>query len=162
MTTSTWRLAQYNVATMAAPADSPQLADFMSELDRLNGLAEISPGFVWRLKDDSGSSTNIRPEGESNRVLVNLTVWESIDQLFEYTFKSSHNMTMVRRGKWFEKHSRPHLVAWWIPAGHIPTLEEATERLDELRANGPNERAFTMKQRFGPPLTAPGEAAAGG
>jgi Domain of unknown function (DUF3291) len=159
MSTGAWHLAQYNVATMVAPLDSPQLADFVAELDRLNGLADVSPGFVWRLQDDSGASTGIRVEGESDRVLVNFTVWESIDQLFEYTYKSSHNSTMVRRGKWFEKHSRPHLVLWWVPAGYIPTLEQAIERLDDLRANGPTQRAFTMKQRFDPPQSGNSDAA---
>ncbi len=102
MTSSAWHIAQYNVATLAAPIDDPVNADFVSELDRLNGLAEILPGFVWRLKDDTGSSTGIRVEGESDRVIVNFTVWESTEQLFEYTYKSSHNATMVQRTKWFE------------------------------------------------------------
>ena len=148
-----WHLAQINVATLLAPIDSPQLEDFVAELDDLNELAERSPGFVWRFKDDSGNSTAVRIEGEDDGTIINFTVWESVEQLFEYAYKSAHNDIMVRRREWFARHFRTHLVCWWVSAGHIPSLEEAGERLTELRADGPSERAFTMKERFRMPAS---------
>jgi hypothetical protein len=153
-----WHLAQYNIARLLAPLDDPLLADFVANLERVNRLGDASPGFVWRLQTDDGTSTSVRVRGDE-RIIVNFTVWESIEALFEFTYHSGHVEMYRRRREWFEHIAEAYLVLWWVPAGHIPSVEEADERLDYLRAHGPTEHAFTFKQRFDPPArmsTAPG------
>jgi hypothetical protein len=150
--TDAHHLAQYNVARLVAPLDDPRLAGFVADLDRVNTLGDRSPGFVWRLKTEDGTSTSVRV-GDDDRVLVNFTVWNSVDALFEYTYHSDHAGVFRRRREWFEQPSQPYLVLWWIPAGQIPTLEEAEARLAHLRTHGPTPHAFTFKQRFDPPAT---------
>lgn len=146
----TRHLAQYNVARLVAPLDDPSVAGFVSELDRINTLGDRSPGFVWRLKTADGTSTSVRVN-DDDRLLVNFTVWESVEALFEYTYHSDHADVFRGRRQWFEHPSEPYLVLWWIGAGHIPSLEEAEARLAHLRAHGPTAEAFTFKQRFEPP-----------
>jgi Domain of unknown function (DUF3291) len=154
---ATWHLAQYNIARLLAPLDDPLLADFVANLDRVNGLGDDSSGFVWRLQTDDGTSTSVRVRGDE-RIIVNFTVWESVESLFEFTYRSGHVEMYRRRREWFEHMAEAYLVLWWVPAGHIPSVEEADERLDHLRAHGPTEYAFTFKQRFDPPTEAPGVA----
>lgn len=146
-------IAQLNVGRAVAPPGSPELADFMAALDRINALAESSPGFVWRLQSASGNATDILVS-EDPRSLVNMSVWSSVEALFAFVYRTAHTEIMKRRREWFEKPAQAHQVLWWIPAGHIPTIEEALQRLAELRRDGPTERAFTFRQHFpdgGPP-----------
>ena len=142
-----WHIAQLNVARAVAPLDSPTLADFMAALDGVNALAEASPGFVWRLKSDSGNATDIRA-GDDPQLIVNMSVWASVEALFAFVYRSAHNKVMVRRREWFEKPAEAYQVLWWVPAGHAPTLAEALARLAHLRAQGPSAHAFTFKQRY--------------
>jgi len=144
------RLAQLNVARAAAPLDDPHLADFMGLLDEVNLLAERSPGFVWRLQGASGNATDVSV-GDDPRVIVNLTVWESADDLFAFTYRSAHRAVFARRFEWFERWEGPSVVLWWQPAGTTPTIEEAFRRLQLLADHGPTPEAFTFKQRFAPP-----------
>ena len=146
-----YHLAQYNVARMVAPLDDPLIADFVNALDRVNQLGDRSPGFVWRHQTAEGNSTSIRVRGDP-LILINFSVWEDAESLFEYTYRSGHAEMYRRRREWFEPPSEAHLVLWWIPAGHEPTVEEAEERLDSLRAHGPTAQAFTFKQRFPRPI----------
>ena len=145
-----YHLAQYNLARLLAPLDHPQIADFVANLQRVNTLGDRSPGFVWRLQTDDGTSTSVRVRGDE-LVIVNFTVWESVEALFEFTYRSEHAEMYRRRREWFEAPTEAYLVLWWVPAGHIPTVEEADERLDYLRAHGPTPHAFTFKQRFRAP-----------
>jgi hypothetical protein len=155
----THHLAQYNVAKLVAELDDPRLADFIANLDRINRLGDRSPGFVWRHQNADGNSTGTRV-GTDPLVVINFTVWESIEALFEYTYHSDHVEVFRRRRDWFEDHGGQHYLAmWWIPAGHVPTVEEAEERLTHLKAHGPTEYAFTFKQRFPAPRSAPPVAA---
>jgi hypothetical protein len=143
-------LAQLNVARAKAPLDSPELAEFMALLEPVNALADSAPGFVWRLQDDDGAgATGIRVGGD-DRLIVNMSVWESIEALWSFVYDGGHLDVMRRRREWFERFATAHVVLWWIPAGEIPTLEEALERLDLLEANGPSPDAFTFKGRFEP------------
>lgn len=144
---SNYHLAQINIAVMRAPLDSPVMAGFVARLDEINQLAERSPGFVWRLKGDGNDATSLRPF-EDERIIVNMTVWESIDALFQYTYGSDHVEVFRQRGEWFEKMETPHMALWWIPAGHIPTVEEAKEKLERLHHDGATPLAFTFKRRF--------------
>jgi hypothetical protein len=134
-----YQLAQLNVAVMKSPLDSPPMAEFAGNLERINRLAEESPGYVWRLQSDAGDATEFRPFGEN--VLVNLSVWADTDSLSRYVYRSAHVEIMRRRRDWFDRMSQAHMVLWWVPAGHRPTVEEASERLELLRANGPSPAA---------------------
>ena len=142
-------LAELNVARTVAPMDDPAMADFVADLDRINGLGDTSPGFVWRLQDESGAATSIRAFDDP-RMIVNLTVWTSIETLREYAYRSAHVEVFRRRREWFIPLDGPSLVLWWVPAGHIPSVVEARKRLDQLAANGPTPTAFTLKTTFPP------------
>lgn len=142
-------LAQANIARLRAPIDDPMLAHFVNNLDRINRLAEDSPGFVWRLQTEGGNATSLRAF-EDDMIVVNLSVWEDRDSLFSYVYKSEH-VEFFRRGReWFEKLDTPVLVMWWIPADHRPTPLEARERLEHLQQHGPTPHAFTFKEWFEP------------
>ena len=143
-------IAQYNIARLLAPLDDPLLADFVRDLDRINGLGDASPGFVWRLKTADGTSTSVRIRGDE-RLIVNYTVWSSIEALHEFTFRSAHVEVYRRRREWFELLETPFAVLWWIPSGHVPDIPEAEARLDHLIEHGPTAHAFTFKQRFPAP-----------
>ena len=145
-----WHIAQLNVGRAVAPPGSPELADFMAALDRINALAEASPGFVWRLQSASGNATDILVSDDP-RSLVNMSVWSSVESLFEFVYRTGHTEVMKRRREWFEKPLEAHQVLWWVPAGHLPSLEEALARLADLRRDGPSERAFTFSRRYPPP-----------
>jgi hypothetical protein len=146
-----YHLAQYNLARLVAPLDDPRIADFVADLHRVNELGDRTPGFVWRHQAEDGTSTSVRVRGDP-LILVNFTVWESAEALFEFTYRSDHADVYRRRREWFEPPSEAHLVLWWIPAGHIPGVPEGDERLDHLRAHGPTPHAFTFKQRFDAPI----------
>ena len=145
-------LAQYNVAWLVAPLDDPRLADFNSNLDRVNRLADEAPGFVWRHQAADGNSTSVRIRDDDS-LIINFSVWESAEALFEYAFHSGHAEMFRRRTEWFTHEEQPYAVLWWVPAGHLPTVEEAEERLAQLGADGPNAAAFTFKARFPAPVT---------
>jgi hypothetical protein len=151
-----YHLAQLNVARALAPLDDPLLAEFTARLDDINALADGSPGFVWRLQSDTGNATDIQATLDP-RLLVNLSVWDSPKSLFDYVYRSGHAEVMRRRKDWFEPREGPHLVLWWVPAGELPTVEQALERLDRLREEGPTPAAFTFKQRFPAPDGTGGE-----
>ncbi len=151
MTKQEWHLAQINIGRLNHPVDDPRVAEFMENLDPINELAEQSPGFVWRLQDDSGNATAIRAF-DDDTILPNLTVWESIETLKDYVFKTDHARFLRRRREWFQPmEDLPVLTMWWIPAGHLPTLEEARERIDHLAVHGPTAHAFSFHPTFEPP-----------
>ena len=143
-------MAQVNVARAVAPFDDPRMADFMALLDEVNTLAERSPGFVWRLQGPSGNSTDLQV-GDDPQVIVNLTVWDTADDLFAFTYRSDHRFVFARRFEWFERWEGPSVALWWQPTGTTPTVEEAFRRLRLLADHGPTTDAFTFKQRFAAP-----------
>lgn len=146
---SNYQLAQLNIATMTAPLESPVMADFVANLDRINALAEAAPGYIWRLQTDEGDATALRPFGED--IIVNMSVWQDVNSLREYVYRSGHVEIMRRRREWFERGVEASLVLWWVPDGHRPDVEEAKARLDLLRANGPSPEAFHFGRAFPPP-----------
>jgi hypothetical protein len=146
-------LAQLNIGVMKAPLDSPVMVDFMANLDRINALAEATPGFVWRLQTDEGNATALRPLDETT--IVNMSVWAGVEPLRAYVYKTAHADYLRRRKEWFEPMAEAYMVLWWIPAGHRPTIEEALERLDALRRRGPTAEAFTFRHVFPAPNAAP-------
>ena len=152
---ATHHLAQLNLARATAPLDSADLAEFMALLEPINALADGSPGFVWRLQDDDGAgATGIRIL-DDDRLIVNMSVWESIEALWEFVYDSGHLDVMRRRREWFARFGSAHLVLWWVPAGQVPTVDEALGRMELLDANGPTPDAFTFKMRFEPAATEP-------
>ena len=142
-------LAQLNIAHLAASIDSPELAEFVDNLDPMNALAEASPGFIWRLQTDDGNATALRPFGDD--YIVNLSVWRDVESLFDYVYRSAHTPFLGRRKAWFKHMREPYTVLWWVPRGHHPDPSEAQRRLMQLRTEGPTQEAFTFKCRFPAP-----------
>ena len=130
------------------------MADFANALDEINALAEASPGFVWRFKDDARNDATSVHAYDDQRIIVNLSVWFSVEQLRDYAYRSAHGKFFARRREWFEPFDGPHLALWWIPAGTTPTIDEAKTRLANLALSGETERAFTFRRTFPPPAVA--------
>ncbi|CAN5606662.1 DUF3291 domain-containing protein [soil metagenome] len=146
-------LAQLNVAKLKASLDHPSMAGFVAALDPVNALADDAPGFVWRLQTEAGDATAIRAF-DDELMLVNMSVWESVEALGDYAYRSGHLDVMRRRREWVDRVTEAHLCLWWVEAGAIPTVEEAMERLEHFQMHGPTPRAFTFKRRFEPGLEA--------
>ena len=134
-------LAQLNIGRLVAPTDDPRVAAFMANLDRVNTLAERSPGFVWRLQDGSGNATAVRPFADPD-LLVNMSGWESAEALEHFVWNTAHKQFYNRKGSWFQKMTEPHFVMWPVLAGHVPSLAEAKGRLDHLQTYGSTDFAF--------------------
>ena len=146
---SRYELAQLNIAIAKEPLDSPVMAEFVANLDRINELADTSPGFVWRLQTEEGDATAVHPLGDDT--LVNMSVWKDIASLRNFAYKSAHTEVMRRRGEWFKRMSEAYLVLWWVPQGHRPSTSEAIAKLESLRRSGPSAEAFTFGQAYPPP-----------
>ena len=145
---SSYRLAQLNIAKMKFAIDDPEMSAFVARLDDINALADAAPGFVWRLQTDDGDATGIDYFGSDS--LVNMSVWQNVGSLHAYVYRSAHSQLMALRKQWFERMTEVYSVLWWIAEGHIPALDEASQRLDCLRQQGPCAQAFTFKQVFAP------------
>jgi hypothetical protein len=146
-----WHLAQVNIGRLRAPVDDPLIADFVAGLDRINALADGAPGFVWRLQTEDGNATAIRPIDDDELLAINLSVWESVEALAEFVYRTDHAPVMRRRREWFERLGTSYLALWWTPPGTIPTVPDALERIARLDRHGPTPAAFTFKHRFAPP-----------
>jgi hypothetical protein len=149
MTDGPWHLAQLNVGRLLAPLESETLAGFVAALEPINALADGHPGFVWRLQTDAGDATSIRPT-DDDLFLVNMSVWSSLQTLRAFVYTTAHVDVLRQRRDWFERLATSHMVLWWVPAGHIPTVEEALAHLDRLRRDGPTPAAFTFRAPFEP------------
>ncbi|MBV8969649.1 MAG: DUF3291 domain-containing protein [Verrucomicrobia bacterium] len=150
-TSPQWHLAQLNIARMRAPLTDLQMSGFVAELEPVNALADQSPGFVWRLKSEEGDATAIRPYDDES-ILINLSVWESLAALKSFVYRTHHGEVMRQREQWFERMNEISIALWWITAGTIPTVQDAKERLDYLRAHGESPFAFSFKKPFLPPV----------
>ncbi len=150
-----FHLAQVNVARLSAPLDSPQLADFVANLGPINAVADASDGFVWRLQTEAGDATALRFM-DDDWLIVNMSVWKSLEALRSYVYRSRHADVLRRRQEWFDRMVEAHVALWWIEAGTLPTLDDAHERLMRLRADGPTPDAFTLKEPY--PLRRPAPA----
>jgi hypothetical protein len=145
-----WQLAQLNVARMRGAADSEVMASFMAQLAEVNAVADAAPGFVWRLQSAEGDATSIHAF-DDDRILVNMSVWESLQALRDYAYAGRHLDVLRNRREWFEGYGGPYVVLWWVPAGHTPTVEEAKQRLALLEEQGPTAEAFSFQQSFEAP-----------
>lgn len=142
-------LAQVNIARMKASLDDPIMSGFVARLDEINALADSSPGFVWRLQSSGGNATYLRPY-DDDRILFNMSVWESIEHLKQYVYYTAHVAVFRNRQAWFEKFGGAYLALWWVPQGHTPGIDEAKKRLAHLEAHGSTQFAFTFKRPFPP------------
>jgi uncharacterized protein DUF3291 len=154
---TTFHLAQFNVARLVAPLDSPELAGFVAQLGAINALAEAAPGFLWRFQTDAGDATALRPY-EDERIIVNFSVWTTPEALHEFVYRTAHAAVMARRREWFERLTDAFLVLWWVPAGHHPTIQEAIAHLETLRRLGDSPEAFSFKRLFPAPSLGAGVA----
>ncbi|PYU40212.1 MAG: DUF3291 domain-containing protein [Acidobacteria bacterium] len=145
-----YHLAQINISRLIAPLDDPKIAEFVSQLEPINALADKAGGFVWRLQSESGNATDIA-YNEDALVIVNMSVWESIETLREFAYKSSHREVFRDRAKWFEKAVKPGYCLWWIPSGQIPTVAEGRERLEYYQKHGATPHSFWFSQPFPQP-----------
>ena len=145
-----FHLAQLNVARMRAPLEDPIMADFVAQLEHVNAVAEASPGFIWRLQTDDGDATAIRAF-DDERILVNMSVWESLEALRNYVYNGDHLKVLRQRKQWFEPSDGPALVLWWILDGQLPSVEDAKERLQWLAQRRPSAEAFTFAKPYPAP-----------
>lgn len=150
-----FHLAQLNVARLRWPLDAPQNTEFMAVLEAVNAIAEVSPGFVWRLKDESGRSSTYITATHDPQLIVNMTMWEDIESLRHFTYRSGHGAYFRRRREWFEPAHEINAVCWWIPTGEIPSLGDAMSRLGQLRANGSTPCGFALGEELAPPADGP-------
>jgi Domain of unknown function (DUF3291) len=153
-------LASVNIGRLLEPLDAPRLAGFVAALEPINRLADASPGFIWRLQTEDGDATALRPF-DDDLILVNLAVWESLEALRAYVYSSAHVQVLRQRRDWFERLAEAHLALWWIEPGHIPSVAEAVERLEQLRRDGPTPAAFTFRTPFEPGSSGPGDPLVG-
>ena len=142
-------LAQVNIGRMKGPLDSATMAGFVARLDEINALADRSPGFVWRLQTEQGNATALRPYAD-DRILFNLSVWQTVDALRDYVYRSVHAELLRGRQQWFTKFDGAYLALWWVPVGHVPSVDEAKERLAHLDEHGSTPFAFNLKVTFPP------------
>ena len=144
-----FHIAQINIGRIKAPLEDRMMAGFVGRLDEINALADASPGFVWRLQTDEGNATYFRPY-DDDRILMNMSVWETVDTLRNYVYHTVHAELFRQRHNWFEKFAGSYVALWWVPVGHKPGIDEAKKRLAHLEANGPTQFAFTFKTVFQP------------
>jgi Domain of unknown function (DUF3291) len=146
-----FHLAQINIGRLVAPFDDPKIAGFVAQLDPINAIADAARGFVWRLQSPAGNATEL-PYNDDPFVIVNMSVWESLEALRDYVYSSKHIDAFRDRAKWFEKMDKPHYCLWWIPAGHTPTVPEGRERLEHYQQHGPTPYSFWFSKYFPAPV----------
>ena len=146
----TYYLAQINISRLLAPLDDPRIAGFVAQLEPINALADKAPGFVWRLQSNSGNATDIA-YNDDPFVIVNISVWQSIEALRNFAYKSNHAKVFRDRAEWFEKMDKPNYCLWWIAVGHVPAVAEGRERLEHYRKHGATPYSFWFSQHFPQP-----------
>lgn len=149
-----YQLAQINIGRLIAPLDDPRIASFVGQLDTINALAESMPGFVWRLQSESGNATDV-PYSDDPFMIVNMSVWESLETLRDFAYSSRHIEVLRDRAHWFENLDKPHYCLWWVPVGHVPTVTEGRLRLESYQKHGATPYSFWFSERFPAPAEDP-------
>jgi hypothetical protein len=144
-----YHLAQVNIARMKGPLESATMAGFVARLEEINALADRSPGFVWRLQTAAGDAAYLRPY-DDDRIVVNLSMWETVNALRAFVYRSTHGEVLRQRRDWFEHFDGVFIALWWVPAGHVPSVDEAKKRLAHLQEHGPSQFAFGFKSLLEP------------
>ena len=142
-----YQLAQVNVARMNADLADPSMSGFVQRLDEINALADGSKGFVWRFKTEQGDATYLRPF-EDQKILFNMSAWETLEALKDYVYVSKHIELLKSKANWFAKMNDPHLVLWWVRKDHLPSVDEALEKLRLIKVRGPSAEAFTFAKPY--------------
>lgn len=151
MNKNRWHIAQINVAKIIGEnITDPVMEKFVAQLDEVNALAEGSPGFVWRLKDDGNNATSLNPYDDQT-IIINMSVWESLDHLIQFVYNGRHADVLRNRRDWFVNFGKPFTALWYLPAGNVPNMEEGVARLKALQNDGPTIYAFDFKTKFYPP-----------
>ena len=145
-----YNIAEFNVARARYELHHEAMKDFMDNRDYINSLATKSKGYVWHQEDDSEDEAGIRTYDDP-LIVVNMSVWESLEDLYEYAYRGDHQSFFTRRSEWFHKSDEATMVLWWVPKGKIPTPEDGMRKLETLRAQGPSQEAFSMRKRFPKP-----------
>ena len=147
---TSYKLAQANIAVSRYPLDAPEMQGFTSRIDEINAIADTLPGMVWRIPDEE---VDERAEAvfERSGIVYNLTLWDSIESLEAFVYRSDHVDVMRQRAGWFERSKQSPFVLWWVPADRLPTVEESRQRFEALWENGPTPEAFTFRHRFDSP-----------
>jgi hypothetical protein len=145
-----YQLAQINISRLIAPIDDPKIAEFVAQLEPVNALADQAPGFIWRLQSAAGNATDIT-YNDNPFVIVNMSVWDSVETLRDFAYKSRRIQVFRDRAKWFEKMDKPSYCLWWVPAGHVPTLAEGRQRLEHYQTYGATPHSFWFSQQFPQP-----------
>ena len=143
-----YQIAEINVARMQGiNINDPIMKEFVDNLDKVNALAESSQGFVWRLKDESNNATNLNPYNDE-QVIINISVWQSIETLENFIYKTFHTEFLKRRKEWFQSYGKAYTAMWWIPKGQFPAIPEAIEKLAWYQKNGPSELVFDFRNKY--------------
>ena len=146
-----YHLAEINIARMkGVDINDPIMKEFVENLDAVNQIAEKSEGFVWRLKDENNNATSLNPY-DDEQIIINVSVWKSLETLEEFMYRTFHAEFLKRRKDWFTSFGKAHTAMWWIPAGHLPSLEEAVGKLDLLQKNGSSQDSFDFRNKFPAP-----------
>ncbi len=137
-------LAELNIGRLIAPTNDPRVAEFMENLDRVNGLGKRMPGFVWMMEGsgEPGTGNTDAHIGDDPQFVANLSVWETPEQLQTFVFDTVHARFMARGKKWFEGLVQMHFVMWWVAEGTQPTLDQALEKLSYREKHGDSDAAF--------------------
>jgi Domain of unknown function (DUF3291) len=149
-----WQLAQINIGKLLAPEGDARVQPFFDALERINALADSSPGFVWRFQTESGNATDVEVASDP-LLLVNMSVWRDAEALFGFVYRGGHTLEMARRREYFHRFETAHQALWWVRAGHRPSIDEGLSRLWVIDRYGPTPQAFIFKARF----PRPGETA---
>lgn len=145
---STFQIAEINIARMkGVDINDPMMKEFVENLDTVNAIAEKSEGFVWRLKDENNNATNFNPYNDE-RVIINVSVWQSIETLEKFMYHTFHSEFLRRRKEWFQTYGKVHTALWWVPSGQYPTMQEAVNKLAYLQQNGPSKIVFDLRNIF--------------
>jgi len=148
---SQYFIAEINIAKMkGVDINDPIMKEFVENLDAVNQIAEKSEGFVWRLKDENNNATSLNPYNDET-IIINVSVWKSIETLENFMYRTFHSDFLKRRKEWFLTYGSAHTAMWWIPEGHIPTMQEAVEKLSFLQTNGPSPNSFDFRHKFPAP-----------
>ncbi|MEV6239302.1 DUF3291 domain-containing protein [Lentzea sp. NPDC051838] len=146
-----FHLAQANLTIGRFSFDHWRMRGFARRVDPINALAQQAPGFVWRPTSERMTADLERLGRDAMLEAFNLSVWESVEALWEFTFRGLHLEAVKLSEKWFDPATALD-VMWWVPKGHQPTTEEGLAKLDQVRRDGPTQDAFTFRKRFPEPL----------
>ncbi|MBO0789530.1 MAG: DUF3291 domain-containing protein [Ktedonobacteraceae bacterium] len=153
-------IAEMNIGRIRAPYDDPIMAGYVKRRREMDTLARRSPGFIWR-RTGPGSNAKETDLYEDQTIIANVSVWATIEDFANFVYKTGHQEVIDRGHEWFVSLDGPHYAMWWVPQGHLPSAEEARERLEYLRTYGETPYAFTFKRWFPSPderITATSEA----